>query len=193
LFRYRLDGDRVVEGGSVSDGGNLFAWLGRTLRLPDDVDVAGRAPDAHGLTFLPLLGGERSPGWNGRAHGAIAGLTFDTQPIDVLQAALEGMAYRFALIAEALPELRHVVATGGAVRRDPGWVQILADVLERPLQLSPVAESSARGAAVITLQRIGETPANPPPGDVFEPRLDRAHAYRSARQRQLELYTKVTT
>ena len=27
-----------------------------------------REPDGHGLTFLPLLGGERSPGWNPRGH-----------------------------------------------------------------------------------------------------------------------------
>ena len=54
--------------------GNLHAWLQRTLRLEGP---EARAPDGHGLTFLPLLGGERSPGWNPRATGAIAGLTFD--------------------------------------------------------------------------------------------------------------------
>src|SRR5205807_2666093 len=31
LFCYRLDERRLVEGGAVSDGGNLFAWLERTL------------------------------------------------------------------------------------------------------------------------------------------------------------------
>ena len=51
-------------------------------------------PREHGLTFLPLLGGERSPGWNGRARGALSGLTFETTPEDVLRAALEG-AIRF--------------------------------------------------------------------------------------------------
>ncbi len=32
LFLYRLDGRRFVEGGSLSDGGNLHAWLERTLQ-----------------------------------------------------------------------------------------------------------------------------------------------------------------
>ena len=36
LFLYRLDGSRFVEGGALSDGGNLYAWLERTLRLPDE-------------------------------------------------------------------------------------------------------------------------------------------------------------
>ena len=75
LFCYLLDDRRILEGGAVSDGGNLYAWLERTLRADDPEP---REPDGHGLTFLTLLGGERSPGWNPRATGAIAGLSFDT-------------------------------------------------------------------------------------------------------------------
>ena len=33
LFSYLLDERRVVEGGSISDGGNLLAWLNETLKL----------------------------------------------------------------------------------------------------------------------------------------------------------------
>src|SRR5262249_32697999 len=40
LFLYRLDASRLVEGGAFSDGGNLWAWLGQTLRLDGAVDVA---------------------------------------------------------------------------------------------------------------------------------------------------------
>src|SRR5205823_5860756 len=40
LFCYRLDSRRFVEGGSLSDGGNLYAWLSATLR---HVDPAGLA------------------------------------------------------------------------------------------------------------------------------------------------------
>jgi gluconokinase len=190
LFRYRLDEQRVVEGGSLSDGGNLYAWLERTLRLPPDADVAGREPDAHGLTFLPLLGGERSPGWRPEARGAIAGLTFATDAVDVLQAALEGVAYRFVEIAELLPDLREVVATGAALAGNPGWTQILADALGRPISQG-VGEGSLRGAAVVALERLGLTPPAPPTGDVFEPRPERTEAYRVARERQRTLYDGV--
>src|SRR6185503_2422059 len=55
LFLYRLDERRFCEGGALSDGGNLHAWLRLTL---SDAEPADR-PD-HGLTFLPFLGGERS-------------------------------------------------------------------------------------------------------------------------------------
>jgi gluconokinase len=191
LFRYRLDESRTVEGGSLSDAGNLYAWLERTLRLPTEPSPAEREPDAHGLTFLTLLGGERSPGWHPDAKGALAGLTLETTPLDILQAALEGVAYRFAEILDLMPEVETIVSTGAALAANPGWTQILADVLARPI-LPGVAEGSLRGAAIIALQRLGASPAEPSLGDAFVPRPDRTDAYRSARERQRNLYRGVT-
>jgi len=191
LFLYRLDEDRMVEGGSLSDGGNLHAWLERTFRLPEDARVSEREPHGHGLTFLALLGGERSPGWHPSASGAIAGLTLETEPLDVLQAALEGVAYRFAEIADLLPEVSEIVATGAALDANPDWAQIMADVLGRPVSRG-VAEGSSRGAAVVALERLGATPLPAPLGRRFEPRADRFEAHRAARERQRELYETLT-
>jgi gluconokinase len=188
LFSYFLDERRVVEGGAVSDGGNLHAWLGRTLRL-DHSEPAD--PDAHGLTFLPLLGGERSPGWNARATGAIAGLTFDTDAADLLQAGLEGVAYRLAETADRLPEVDEVVATGHALLASPGWIQLFADVLARPVTASAVAEGSARGAAVHALERLGADPDEAPLGKTYEPDPRRTELYAAARKRQRDLYERL--
>jgi gluconokinase len=191
LFLYRLDRRRVVEGGAVSDGGNLFAWLQRTLRLAEPVELGEREPDAHGLTVLPLLGGERSPGWHADARGALAGLTFATTPEDIWQAALEGIAFRIAEIADLMPEVEEVVATGGALLADEAWVQVFADVLGRPVVVSGADEGSARGAAVQVLERLGHRPAQAPLGETFEPRADRHAAFRSARERQRNLYERL--
>jgi gluconokinase len=192
LFLYRLDRRRFVAGGALSDGGNVRRWLERTLRLHDAPDVSERPPGAGGIVFLPLLGGDRSPGWNPRARGVIAGLDLGTEPLDLFQAALEGVACRFAEIAELLPEVREIVATGGALLANPDWVQIIADVLERPVTLSAVDEASARGAAVYVLERLGEKPDRAPLAAVFEPRPERADAYRELRERQRALYEAVT-
>jgi gluconokinase len=192
LFLHRLDRRRVVEGGSLSDGGGLTSWLADTLRDPEG-SLADRDPDSHGLTFVTLLGGERSPGWHEHVKGAIAGLTFDTTALDVRQAALEGVAFRFAEIADLMPEVREIVATGGALLHDDDWVQIVADALGRPIVTSGVEEASLRGAAVLALERLGETPAPTPLGRVVEPRPDRAEAYRRARERQRRLYEAVTS
>jgi len=119
------------------------------------------------------------------------GLTFATTPLDIEQAALEGVAFRFAAIADRLGGLEEIVATGGALLADRGWIQVLADALGRPVTASAVEEASLRGAAVATLERLGCEPAEAPLGDVFEPRQERAEAYRSARQRQQRLYEEL--
>jgi gluconokinase len=180
LFLYRVDEHRVAEGGALSDGGNLHAWLEGTLS-GGGIDGAN---EDHGLTFLPFLGGERSIGWDPDLTGAVLGLTFETTPADIRLAALEGVGYRFAAIADLLPGLNEIVATGGALFKDRAWVQILADALARPITLSGVEEASLRGAAVAVL----DDPADPPLGDTFHPREERAEAYRSGRERQERLY-----
>jgi gluconokinase len=188
LFCYLLDDHRIVEGGAVSDGGNLHAWLERTLRL-DDPRL--EEPYAHGLTFLPLLGGERSPGWSPHAAGVVAGLTFGTGPHDLYQAALEGVAYRLAEVASLLPEVRAVVATGHALLASPDWIQLCADVLGRPVTASAVSEGSARGAAVHALERLGADPEPAPLGETYEPDAERNELHTAARERQRELYQRL--
>ena len=45
LWRYRADAQRVVVGGSLSDGGSVFAWLKRLTRLPEDpAEPSARSP-----------------------------------------------------------------------------------------------------------------------------------------------------
>ena len=192
LFLHWVDDRRVVEGGSLSDGGNLHYWLNQTLKDATG-SLAGRDPDSHGLTFLSLLGGERSPGWHQHVKGAVHGLTFDTTPLDLRQAGLEGVAFRFAEIADLMPRLDEIVVTGGALLRDPDWVQIMADALGRPVTTSGVKEASLRGAAVVVLERLGETPAPAPLGAVVEPRPDKVDVFRAARERQRRLYEVVTS
>jgi gluconokinase len=192
LFLHWVDESRVVEGGSLSDGGNLYGWLHE--RLGDAAgSLAGRDPESHGLTFLSLLGGERSPGWHQHVKGAVHGLTFDTTALDLRQAGLEGVAFRFAAVAERLPGIEEIVVTGGALLRDPDWVQIMADALGRAVTRSGVKEASLRGAAVAVLERLGETPAVAPLGPVVEPRADKAEIFRVARERQERLYEVVTS
>jgi len=188
LFSYFLDERRVVEGGAVSDGGNLYAWAQRTLRLDPPEP---REPDGHGLTFLSLLGGERSLGWNPRASGAVIGLTFETDAADLLQAGLEGIAYRIADIADRLPDVREVVATGHSLLQSDWWMQVFADALGRPVVVSDVAEGSARGAAVYVLERLGAEADPAPLGRAHQPDPERGEVYAAARERQRQLYEEL--
>jgi gluconokinase len=187
LFLYRVDGERFCEGGALSDGGNLHAWLVGTLADFDDAGLADRDPAAHGLVFEPFLGGERSLGWDASRRGSIHGLSFATTPVDIAQAALEAVCYRLADVLDAIGGLESVVATGGGLLANPAWLQVLADVLGSPVEVSAVAEGSARGAAVAALGRAGIVVPDAPVARVVEPRLDRHAIHREARAVEREV------
>jgi gluconokinase len=185
LFLYRLDEHRFCEGGALSDGGNLHAWIDRTLMPFDDAELAERPAAGHGLVFLPFLGGERALGWNAKRRGILRGLTFATTPLDIAQAAIEGVCYRLADVYDAIGGIESVVATGGALFADRAWVQILADVLGRPVEVSAVPEGSARGAAIVVLGRLGVEVPPAPVESVVEPRLERHEIHLAARKEHL--------
>jgi gluconokinase len=184
LFLYRLDDRRFCEGGALSDGGNLHAWLVRTLRQHDVGDIAEREPAAHGVVFLPFLGGERSLGWDSHRRGLVHGLSFATTAADIAQAALEGVAYRLVAVLDAIGELDSVVATGGGLLANPGWLQVLADALGRPVEVSGASEGSARGAAMVALERLGLPVPDAPVERVVEPRLDHHEIHLIAMEEQ---------
>lgn len=205
LWRYRADARRVVVGGSLSDGGSVVAWLRRLTQLPEpgaaERAIAAMTPDSHGLTVLPLLSGERGPGWSDAAGATVAGLTPATGPLDLLRAGLEAVALRFRLIdlelAEALPGEREIVGTGGGLVKSPAWTQIMADALGRPVTLSKVDEGSSRGAALLALEALGHVEraedVDAPLGRTFGADPDRTEAYRGAAERQNALYDAVTS
>ena len=199
---YRSDAERYVMGGAVSDGGNLIEWLRNTLRLPDPEEterlLSEMEPDSHGLTFLPLLAGERGPGWADLANGTVSGLAMSSKPVEILRAAMEAVAFRFAIIAEiietASPGEKEVVASGGGLLHSPTWTRIMADTLGRPVTLSGVKEASSRGAALIALEALGGPEieaAQAPLGETFEPDPERHEIYRNALERQRRLYDSV--
>lgn len=186
LFLYRLDERRFCEGGALSAGGNLYAWLVRTLRDLDISGLADRPAAGHGLTFLPFLGGERSPGWNASRRGEIAGLTFRTTPLDIAQAALEAVCCGLADILDAIGDVASIAATGGALLASPDWLQLLADVVGRPVEVSAVHEGSARGAAMIALERLGLPVPAAPVARIVEPRAARHEIHTRFRRVQRE-------
>jgi gluconokinase len=121
LWCYLLQPGRFLVGGSLSSGGNLYAWLLHTLRLDEDgleMRLRRRRPAGSGLAFLPLLAGERSLGFAPHATGAIAGLTQATTAEDILHAGLEAVALTFAGVDQAAGAW--LPAVPGSSARVPG-------------------------------------------------------------------------
>jgi gluconokinase len=201
LWHYRVDGGRHLVGGATSEGGNVLAWGRRVLKLPADnaaLDEALAAvpPDGHGLTALPFLAGERSPGWRGDARAAITGMGLATTAPEVLRALLEAVAFRLAEVYERLRPLaaagHTVAASGGALQGSRAWTQIVVDALGVPVELRESTEASSRGAALLALAALGyPAPGPESSGSVLEPDPRRHHLYAEARARQARLYGSI--
>jgi gluconokinase len=200
LWCYRIDRERIIIGGALSDGGGLYRWLKENLQLNEDDDkteneIAERVPDAHGLTFLPFLAGERSTGYHETARGAVLGLNAATDTIDIVQAALESVAYRFAEIYEQLGkvlEIKEIIASGGALRASPVWTQIICDVFGQKMSLPDTREASSRGAVLLALEQVGKiediSKLKTPQGTKFNFNKKRHQIYGQARKRHDEFY-----
>ena len=206
LWLYRLDGRRVLLGGALSEGGNLWKWMSERFSLPAESEIedaiAAVPPDGHGLTWLPFLAGERSVGWSPDARGTITGLTLHTTSVEILRAGLEAIGYRFGLIAERLRDYvakdHVVIGSGNALVNDRNWPQIVCDVIGNTLIESPEPEASLRGAALSALERLGaikqldQTAAGILEGAArFNPDAERHAIYLKGQARQQELYRKL--
>src|SRR5205823_2518363 len=161
-------------------------------------DVAKRAPASHGLKFLPFLAGERSTGYHESAKGSIIGLTAATGPIDLVQAAFESVAYRFAEIFDQLNsviKINKIVASCGALRDSDVWTQIIADVLGRDLSLPDTSEASSRGVVLLALESIGKIKSieeiETGEGPSFKANRKRFTLYRNAKKQHTDFYKKL--
>ena len=200
LWCYRIDRKRILIGGALSDGGGLYRWLKDTHKINDiddivEAEIERRAPDSHGLTFLPFLAGERGTGYNENARGAILGLHSSTSAIEIVQAALESVAYRFAEIFDQLNDvvkIKQIIASGGALRESTVWTQIICDVLNQAMILPETREASSTGAVLLALEAIGkiENIANlkTQKGANFKPNQTKHKIYKKSRERHEKFY-----
>ncbi len=184
---------------AMQNAGLALEWVRSVLDLTWDqaYELAATVqPGCDGVSFLPYLVGERTPHLNPHASGLWFGLRRNHARAHLMRAALEGVAFAVRDGLEALTKagihpttLR--LAGGGNERAF--WRQLLADTLREPLQVSSVANASARGAAFLAALASG-TPAHALPAATLEgkvepdaPNPDLEGAY----QRFQELYPRV--
>jgi xylulokinase len=124
---------------------NAASCLDFTARMAayDDVPAllgdaeAAKAIQADGPWFLPYLSGERTPHNDSYARGGFVGLSSNTQRADLANATLEGVGFGLldgvlAVQAAGLNTEDITVIGGGS--RSAYWIQMLADILGKPLQ-----------------------------------------------------------
>ncbi len=129
----------------------LTTELGDTLQTPG------------GVTFLPYLGGERTPINDADARGAFVNLSHSDDRPALTRAVLEGVTFAFRDSLEALrstgTELARVLAVGGG-SKSTYWLKAIATTLNIPVDIPKDGDfGAAFGAARLGL--MAATGADP--------------------------------
>ncbi len=119
----------------------------------DLVAEAGTAAaGADGVVFLPYLQGERTPHADPDATASFTGVALRHGRAALARAVLEGVAYGLRDSLELLRGLGVAPTAGrasGGGARSRLWLEIVASVLELPLERCVVDEGSAYGATLL--------------------------------------------
>jgi len=166
---YHLIPGLYAPNGCMASSGTALNWLTGVLQLPPgtnsphqalDAEAAAIAPGANGLICLPYFLGEKTPIHDPLARGAFVGLTLTHTPAHIWRATLEAVAFGFRHHIDVLRDMghtptRYLASDGGTASQV--WMQIMADVLGKPLQLLENAYGSSVGAAFIAAIGAGLT------------------------------------
>lgn len=155
---YRLDGSVAYAlEGSIFVAGAAVQWLRDHLKIISSAaesEVLARSiADNDGVYFVPAFTGLGAPYWEPKARGMITGLTRETSAAHIVRAALEAQAYQTrdlmaAFAADGGRQFSVIRADGGLVAN--GFVcQFLADMLDCPIEIPKVTETTALGAAYL--------------------------------------------
>ena len=162
---YHLIPGLYVPNGCMSTGGSGLNWFansfaggmaakanatGMTIHQHLD-DLAERiVPGADGVRILPYFLGEKTPIHDPGARGVISGLSLSHSVAHLWRALLEAYAYairhHLEVFAEAGAETIDFRASDGG-SNSTIWMQIVADVIQKPLRLSARHPGSCLGAA----------------------------------------------
>ncbi|MDG1472512.1 MAG: xylulokinase [Ascidiaceihabitans sp.] len=152
----------------------LTAELGETLGPPT------------ALRFYPYLSGERTPHNDSAVRGGFINIDIATTRADMTHAVMTGVSFALRDSLEALRKtganLQSVLAIGGGAA-SPLWVEMLATVLNLPLDLPEQGEfGAALGAARLAIcgvtgQPVAQVMTKPKVSKTIHPRADLVAAY----------------
>jgi autoinducer 2 (AI-2) kinase len=130
--------------------------------------AAAIPPGSHGV--ISVFSNSMDYGNWRHAAPSFLGLPVDDPPADVRAVLFRSILENVAIVARANLELiasatattpAGAVAFGGGAARSRLWSQILADVLDRPVRVPQVAESTSFGAALCAGYAVGAFDAPP--------------------------------
>ena len=121
------------------------------------------APAETAPVALDWFNGRRTPDANPFLQGAVTGLTLGTGAPAVYRTLVEATAFGSRRIAERFKEegilFEGVIALGGIAKKSPFVMQVLADVMNRPIRVARAEQAVALGAAMAAAVAAGVYPS----------------------------------
>jgi xylulokinase len=139
-----------------------------------DREVAASPAGAGNLLFTPWMYGERAPVADERLRASFVNLGTNHTRGDMARAIYEGVAFNFRWLLESLDQLfgfrpDPLRVIGGGARSAP-WVQIIADITGRTLEVMPhPQEASAVGGGLLAAVGLGVHPSIASLRDLLKP------------------------
>jgi xylulokinase len=124
-------------------------------------DALGASPaGARGVRFLPWLAGSMAPVADGAMRGGFVGVSLDTERVDLVRAAVEGVAHNLRWLLGPVEAFSGTpaaeVALAGGAARSPAWCQVVADVLGLPVRtLADPGHAGSRAVAAWAVLAVG--------------------------------------
>ncbi|MBC5648658.1 xylulokinase [Christensenella tenuis] len=133
----------------------------RKQRDPYDVITqcaATRPAGAGGLMMLPFLNGELAPVYDPHTKGVFWGISPNTQRDDFARAVLEGVCLSIRQSMDMVEEGRSTadcIMVAGGIAQSAKWMQIMADVLQKPVVTGPGTAEAPVGNALLGIRKFG--------------------------------------
>ena len=165
---YRLGGEQTYAlEGSIFIAGAAVQWLRDGLRIigkASEADaLAKKADPVEQVYLVPAFVGLGAPHWDAEARGALFGLTRNSGPAEIAQAALESVGYQTRDLLEAMradwpAAADTVLRVDGGMTASGVTMQFLADILGAPVDRPVIMETTALGAAYLAGYQAGVCP-----------------------------------
>jgi glycerol kinase len=113
------------------------------------------------------------------------GLSLDHDPKQLVQAILEGIAFRASEVWNAMQQCvasSSPVPVDGGMSQNPYFVQFLSDCLGRTVQPANIPELTAIGTALLAAEGVGHPITFTPEFGNHVPQVDRSDGYRKFQQ-----------
>ncbi|WP_343210131.1 ribulokinase [Anaerolentibacter hominis] len=179
-----------VEAGQAAFG-DVYAWLRETLLWPvkyvlKDEELEQKLRDSllyemekairdddlnEDLVAIDWLNGRRYPVLNERTKGAVAGITMGTSVPDLYRSlilsTLFGAKRMFDGYVDGGVEVERIILVGGIAKKSSYIMQLMADLLDRPIMVAKETQMCAKGAAIYAAVAAGYYPDIPAAQKVF--------------------------